>query len=105
MTAGKLVRDRIPDLISAEGRTPKVQRLKGSALHDALYDKLAEEQGELLTAATPDAKKEELADMIEILIAIASMHGFDQSELMDAVARKRAERGGFSEGLFYMGDN
>lgn len=104
MTPGKLVRDRIPDLISAEGRKPVVKQLSGDALLDALYTKLCEEHKELLTAADPDAKREELADMIEVLITLAAMYDCDESELMAIVERKRTERGGFAKGLFYQGD-
>lgn len=104
MTAGKLVRDRIPELISAEGRKPIVKSLSGEALLAALYDKLAEEHEELLAADGTDAISEEIADMIEVLIGIAAQYGRDAVELMDVVARKRAERGGFASGLFYEGD-
>ena len=105
MTVGKLVRDRIPHLIAAEGRTPKVDRLTGTVLRDALYSKLEEEHEELLAAVTDEDRQEELADMIEVLIALASIHGLNEAELMDVVKRKRADRGGFNEGLFYIGDD
>ena len=104
MTSGKLVRDRIPELILDEGRKPLVKKLTGEALLNALYDKLSEEHEELLAASSVDAKREEAADMIEVLIALAGQFGCDESELMELVARKRADRGGFFKGLFYQGD-
>ncbi len=81
-----------------------VEKLRGSALLDALYEKLAEEHQELLAADGLKAKHEELADMVEVIIAVASQHGLDEAGLMDIVARKRAARGGFGEGPFYKGD-
>lgn len=104
MTSGKLVRDRIPELIAAEGRTPIVKTLGGEALLAALYDKLTEEHAELLAAESADKKCEELADMIEVLIALARQYDCTEVELQQIVARKRAARGGFTKGLFYEGD-
>jgi predicted house-cleaning noncanonical NTP pyrophosphatase (MazG superfamily) len=104
MASGKLVRDRIPEIIQAEGRKPVITRLSGEALLAALYDKLAEEHEELLTAERAADKREEIADMIEVLIGIAARYGCGEAELMEVVTRKRTERGGFAEGLFYEGD-
>jgi predicted house-cleaning noncanonical NTP pyrophosphatase (MazG superfamily) len=104
MASGKLVRDRIPEIIEAEGRKPVIKRLQGDALMTALYDKLAEEHEELLVAQRGVDKREEIADMIEVLIAIAAQYGCGEEELMEAIGRKRSERGGFADGLFYEGD-
>lgn len=104
MTTGKLVRDRIPEIIAAEGRNPQVKRLSGEALLSSLNDKLDEERAEFFAAQDNGAKCEELADMVEVIIALARQHGCDDAGLMEIVARKRKERGGFSEGFFYEGD-
>ncbi len=104
MSAGKLVRDRIPELIAAEGRKPIVKTLEGEALLGALYDKLAEEYHELRAASGTDAKCEELADILEVLIAIAAQYGCDEARLQEIAARKREARGGFEKGFYYKGD-
>lgn len=104
MTTGKLVRDRIPELIQAEGRTPKVKQLSGSALIQALYEKLAEEHAELVAAVSVEEKREELADLIEVILALARQYGCEETELQEILDRKRAARGGFTKGLFYEGD-
>jgi predicted house-cleaning noncanonical NTP pyrophosphatase (MazG superfamily) len=104
MSTGKLVRDRIPELIVAEGRSPMVKALGGEALEKALYDKLAEEQAELLNATAPEEKLEELADLLEVLIALAARYDCDEDRLLALAARKRAERGGFTKGCFYCGE-
>jgi predicted house-cleaning noncanonical NTP pyrophosphatase (MazG superfamily) len=100
MSEGKLVRDGVPALISAEGRTPVVEKLSGAALMDALYAKLTEEQAELLAATMDKDKCEEIADIIEVLIALAAQFGCNETELMEVLMRKRAARGGFVEGVF-----
>ncbi|MDD9709819.1 nucleoside triphosphate pyrophosphohydrolase [Seohaeicola sp. SP36] len=105
MTTGKLVRDRIPEIIEANGRNPVVKQLRGEALLSALYDKLDEERAEFITAEGVEAKCEELADMVEVIIALASYHGCDEIALMEILAHKRETRGGFREGLFYEGDD
>ena len=104
MASGKLVRDRIPEIIQAEGRKPLITQLSGEALLTALYDKLAEEHEELLAAEHAADKPEEIADMIEVLIGIAAQYGVGEGELFEIVDSKRAGRGGFTEGLFYEGD-
>jgi predicted house-cleaning noncanonical NTP pyrophosphatase (MazG superfamily) len=72
---GKLVRDKIPDIIRTSGRTPHVTMLAASAYRTALYDKLREEVDELIAARTTDAIIEEAADLVEVLIAIGGDPG------------------------------
>ena len=100
----KLVRDKIPELIRAEGRTPKIRPLVGVALRNALYDKLSEEHAELLAASDIDSLKEELADIIEVIVALANTFEATESDLMNVVRRKRRERGGFTKAYYYSGD-
>jgi predicted house-cleaning noncanonical NTP pyrophosphatase (MazG superfamily) len=104
MTSGKLVRDRIPEIIAADGRRPDFTTMEGEALLSALQDKLLEEHSEFLAAASASAKCEELADLVEVIVALAAHHGYEEDALMEVVARKRAERGGFTSGIFYKGD-
>ncbi len=100
----KLVRDRIPDLIRAEGREPIVKELTGNALTNALYDKLIEEHAELISAKDAGQKREELADLIEVILALGDQYGLSNGELMRLVQDKRKERGAFSKGYFYQRD-
>lgn len=100
----KLVRDAIPDLIRAEGRSPAIKTLHGKALTSALYDKLTEEHAELLAAKDAQHKREELADLIEVIFALGEQYGVSQEDLMTLTKAKREECGGFSKGYFYQGD-
>lgn len=92
---GKLVRDRIPDIIRASGRTPHVTTLREGAYRRALYDKLREEVDELIAATATDALIEEAADVLEVVAAIAADHGVTPAAIDEAARRKREERGGF----------
>ena len=101
----KLVRDRIPEIIEAEGRKPLVQELTGKKLQDVLYDKLDEEHAELLAAKDGKDQLEELADIAEVVFSLAAEYGQDESSFLAFVQRKRVNRGGFSKGYFYLGDD
>lgn len=92
---GKLVRDRIPEVIEARGGTTVWYRLDDDdAYQQALLDKLDEEADEVHDAP-PEARLEEAADVYEVLLAIAAAHGFTIEDVADVAARKRADRGGF----------
>ena len=96
---GKLVRDRIPDIIEAAGRTASVRVLDPAAYERALLDKLLEEAQELHGAA-PDDRLEEAADVYEVLLAVAELIGVDFRQVVARADAKRAERGGFRERLW-----
>ena len=89
--SGKLVRDRIPELFG--GQTVKV--LGDSEYVDALRAKLAEETGEYLAAVTPAERRAELADVLEVVLALAAQDGLTPSELEKMRVAKAAERGTF----------
>ncbi|MEZ0383984.1 nucleoside triphosphate pyrophosphohydrolase [Mycobacterium sp. pW045] len=95
MSKGKLVRDKIPDLIRASGRTPDVRVLDETAYREALHDKLLEEAAELKEAVTTTEVLAEIADVLEVLAAMAALHGLSFEDLVVAAERKRRERGGF----------
>ena len=81
---GKLVRDKIPDIIRASGRTAEVRQLDERSYLAALRDKLAEEA----------------ADVLEVLISIAALHRHTLDDIVRVASEKRSERGGFDEQLW-----
>ena len=93
---GKLVRDFIPDLIRARGGSPVVRVLDEPAYRLALLEKLREEVDEFLASG----HFEELADIVEVVLAVAELSGASHDELERLRLRKRAERGGFEKRLF-----
>ena len=66
-TYNKLVRDRIPEIIKANGQTACFSVLDKTQLQAALKKKLCEEVGEYLDSAD----LEELADILEVIDALA----------------------------------
>jgi predicted house-cleaning noncanonical NTP pyrophosphatase (MazG superfamily) len=100
---GKLVRDRIPELIAAEGRTPTVRILNDQEYKEALLNKLCEEVAEL-REAEPHQRLGEAADVYEVLLSILARQGIGADELMVAAAEKRRTRGGFSQRWWWEAD-
>lgn len=96
---GKLVRDRIPELISDGGRTPNVRVLNAQEFDAALMDKLLEEVTELRDADS-ETRLEEAADVYEVLLAILDCQGLTAESLAVAAHDKRRRRGGFSRRLW-----
>lgn len=100
---GKLVRDRIPEIVESHGETPVTRVLSPSERLPALLAKLREETAELEAAADPDHQAEELADIYEVVLALATELGLPWSEVERLAAAKRTERGGFTEGIWLQG--
>lgn len=96
----KLVRDNIPDIIRKDGRSPIVEELKGKKLLDALCEKLDEEHEEFIA----DRSLDELADMVEVIFAIAQAKGSSSEQLLALAEAKRQKNGAFEKGYFYKGD-
>ena len=97
---GKLVRDRIPEIIRESGRTPHVSTLPPKAYRSALMAKLHEEVAELAVAQTTASVLEEAADVLEVLAAIATEHGVTLDTIGEVARRKREKRGGFAMRLW-----
>lgn len=100
----KLVRDRIPEIIEASGRAPRVRYLDEPAFLRALYAKLNEEVRELRSARSVADVIEEAADVIEVLRALVSVFGTDLSEVIRVADEKKRARGGF-EGRVWLKDS
>lgn len=95
----KLVRDKIPEIIESNGETPVIRTLSDSEYEVALIDKLAEEQRELAAADTTEKMLEELADVQEVVNALADVIA-SRGALEQVRLKKYAERGGFAAKLF-----
>jgi predicted house-cleaning noncanonical NTP pyrophosphatase (MazG superfamily) len=65
-------------------------------LIDRLLEKLLEEHVELLASESLD----EVADMVEVLFALAKQLGHSEEAVLVRREAKREERGGFDRGLY-----
>ncbi len=95
----KLVRDGIPRIIEAGGGQPVTRVLDQAGYLTALRAKLVEEAEEAQTASGRQLRSE-LADVLEILQALAAAHGMSWEDVVAEAARKRDERGGFGQRIF-----
>lgn len=92
----KLVRDRIPSLIRAEGGVPETHVLSEEQYAQALNEKLAEETEEFLRSSDV----EELADVYEVLLAILKSRGISIEEFEELRRKKACARGSFDDKIF-----
>ena len=94
----KLVRDFTPAHLDRLGVAYRTRPLDRDEYHSRLLDKLAEEAAELRAAASEDEQREELADVLEVVLAMAELLGGNE-RLEQTRAAKAEERGGFAARL------
>ena len=91
----KLVRDKIPTLFPEAGI---YYRAPSGLLDRLLMAKVVEEVAEVFGADTAEEVAEEIADVIEVLYALALGVNVGERDIDAARAIKRASRGGFEGG-------
>ena len=89
----KLVRDRIPEIIELSGKTCKCKTLSKSEYLQMLEEKLNEELAEYQESKA----MEELADLLEVIRAVAKARGSSIGEVEAIRQQKFEERGGFDK--------
>lgn len=96
MSYKKLVRDNIPDIIKAKGDVPVTRIMDDDEYFKELVAKLSEEVDEFKEAY--DLK--ELADIQEVILALAQAIGSSPEELEAVRAEKAAKNGGFKQKIY-----
>lgn len=99
VTYNKLIRDRIPGVIHADGRRAVTRVLDNRNYQSALLAKLVEEANEAQVASADDLPGE-LADILEVLQALVPALAMTWEELLALASAKRRQRGGFTQRLF-----
>lgn len=89
----KLVRDRIPAIIEADGKTCIAETLSEEAYIEMLDAKLNEE----LKEYQESKEIEELADLLEVMQAIVKARGYSLEQLEEIRQDKADKRGGFEK--------
>ena len=95
MIYNKLVRDRIPEIIESKGGKAAFCQLSDRDYPRYLEAKLDEEVAEY----HKDKTVEELADILEVVIALAADLGVSKEQLWDIYQQKHDARGGFEKKL------
>ena len=89
----KLVRDKIPEIIEASGKTCETDILSDEEYLRMLDKKLDEELAEY----HQEQNIEELADLLEVLYATAKARGYSIEEQEHVRIEKQKARGGFDK--------
>ncbi|SKB98683.1 Predicted house-cleaning noncanonical NTP pyrophosphatase, all-alpha NTP-PPase (MazG) superfamily [Lachnospiraceae bacterium] len=92
----KLVRDKIPEVIEADGKKCETEIMSEEEYLKALDTKLDEELAEYHR----DQNIEELADLLEVVYACAKARGYSLEELEKERTKKVIKRGAFEKKIF-----
>ncbi|MEH7399373.1 nucleoside triphosphate pyrophosphohydrolase [Gottfriedia acidiceleris] len=92
----KLVRDKIPAVITRSGSTYETEVLDEKEYIEKLNEKLNEEIEEYYNA-TPEETVGEIADILEVLYALAETKGISIEEIEKVRLQKKEDRGGFND--------
>lgn len=95
----KLVRDKIPEIISSNGEEPVTRTLNDEEYKKSLEEKLFEEYKEVIESSGED-RLEELADLIEVIKFLAESENSSLDRIIDISNNKREKRGGFEKKIF-----
>jgi len=91
---GKLIRDRIPQIIKDAGGTGQQYHV---ADHDEYRQRLFDKMREELDEFAEEPCLEEAADMYEVFMAILRTYNLDLADVVFKAYAKKEERGGFQE--------
>lgn len=95
----KLVRDKIPNIIEKKGEIPVTKILDDISYKEELEKKLYEEYKEVIEASGND-RIEELADLLEVIRALANLENKDLVDIIKVADDKREKRGAFKDKIF-----
>ena len=96
----KLVRDRIPEVIEKAGKKFTTRILDNDEYIKELKNKSFEELDEYINTEKNEDAIEELADLLEIMHALAEYHGASIDKVEEVRKMKAEKRGGFKEKIF-----
>lgn len=99
-TYNKLVRDRIPEIIEKTGEKFSTKILDNTEYIKELKKKSFEELEEYVNTTNNEEAIEELADVLEIIHALAAYHGVSIEKLEEVRKQKAEKRGSFREKVF-----
>ncbi|WP_057762108.1 nucleoside triphosphate pyrophosphohydrolase [Cytobacillus praedii] len=99
-TYNKLVRDRIPEIIKKTGKKFSTKILDNTEYIKELKKKSFEELDEYVNTTNNEEAIEELADVLEIIYALAEYHGATIDKIEEVRKQKAEKRGSFREKVF-----
>lgn len=98
----KLVRDKIPEIIEANGEIPILRKLDDVEYKQELEKKLYEEYLEVIDSSCSN-RIEELADMIEVIKYLAKLEDKTLEDVIEVAREKAEKRGAFDKKIYLEG--
>ncbi|PFL47594.1 phosphoribosyl-ATP pyrophosphohydrolase [Bacillus cereus] len=89
-TYNKLIRNKVPQIIKANGKTPTTRSLPKDEYIKEICKKTEEEIKEYIEAKTKSDKLEELSDLLELINALAEQEGTTLEEISTTSEKKKA---------------
>ena len=102
MSYKKLVRDNITDIIQKNGEKPITKILNDEEYKLELEKKLLEECQEVINS-NGDARIEELADVLEVMLALGKIENKTLDDIIKVCVDKRQKRGAFNKKIYLEG--
>ena len=99
----KLVRDKVPQIIAESGEIPTCTVCSQHTFSCNLVAKMVEELEEFLAAEEAEdevQQQEELADVLEVFLALVENRGFSIKGIEAVRLMKRRRCGGFKKRIF-----
>lgn len=96
----KLIRDQIPEILTNKGIVPHTRIMEQEEFVYALKEKLLEEAQEVQETQSTDELTEELADMLEVIHALAQTSAISVKAIEEKRTHKRRVKGGFDSKIF-----
>lgn len=97
----KLVRDKIPEIVTQQGKTVTVRQASEEEYWHLLLHKLHEE----IVEFTQEPGIEELSDIMEVVLSLAKYLGINQDQIEAKRKQKKLQRGGFDNKFILKADN
>lgn len=96
----KLIRDKLPEIMQSEGTKAVIKVMENDEYIQRLKDKLFEESTEVSLACNDAETIAELADLLEVIMALAKANNIDFEKVELARLEKRAQKGGFDAKIY-----
>ena len=96
----KLVRDRIPEIIENNNEIAETRILSDEEYLEELKKKLLEECNEVISSKTKEEVLEELADLLEVMKALAKTNNYTLEDIEKNAKQKALKRGAFNQKIY-----
>ncbi len=96
----KLIRDGMQDHLKAKNINVFQEVIEHPLYIEKLGDKLVEESFEVARAVSHEERKEELADLLEVVSALCTACDYALEDIVALQKKKREERGGFQQKVY-----